>query len=145
MAPLVDYEADEAKLSKFITDFVDNSGPRYMVQLQEIANRTRRCFDLYLDDLERTDDDLAHKMSMNTKRYTAVLGDAVDKNLPKPSGDEVGEEDVYDVICRARENAAGEQDPNPARCSVDMSYVSSLDQRTRTFTSRSYSACQFNT
>ena len=53
MAPTPDYVEDERKLKKFLEEHLDSDGSlKYAEQLQEIANRVRRVFELFLDDFE---------------------------------------------------------------------------------------------
>ena len=115
MAPTPDYVEDERKLKKFLEDHIDSDGSsKYAVQLQEIANRTRRVFELQLDDLATIDDELVVKIKQNTKRYISILGKAIDSSLPAPSG-QLEEEDVYDIISRARSQNVDAAQLNPAQ------------------------------
>ena len=115
MAPTPDYVEDERKLKKFLEEHLDSDGSlKYAEQLQEIANRVRRVFELFLDDLRAADDELVIKIKQNTKRYTSILGKAVDSILPPPSSD-LAEEDVFDVITRARTQNIDASQINPAQ------------------------------
>jgi DNA replication licensing factor MCM7 len=115
MAPTPDYAEDETKMKKFLVEHIDSDGTsKYTTQLQQIANRSRRIFDLHLDDLALTDDDLVMKIKQNTKRYITILGNAVDSCLPAPSG-QLAEDDVYDIISRARSQNMDGTQLNPAQ------------------------------
>ena len=122
MPPTPDYALDETKLKKFLEEYLDSDGSlKYADQLQAVADRNRRVFDLFLDDLAVFDDDLVIKIKQNTKRYTSILGKAVDSILPPPSG-ELAEEDVYDIMCRARNQNIDGEPKNPAQSVLQRRY-----------------------
>ncbi|KAI5804200.1 MCM2/3/5 family-domain-containing protein [Peziza echinospora] len=93
---------------------------KYMVQLQEIANRQRDSITIDLDDLdafERQQDeslDLVKSISNNTAHYLEIFSRAIDKAMPSESVDVSYTDDVLDVILtqRRQRNAYNQQEGN---------------------------------
>ncbi|KAH7923464.1 minichromosome maintenance protein mcm7p [Leucogyrophana mollusca] len=78
---------------------------KYMQQLQRIANREQQMLTIELEDIhkhEKTVADLVARIRSNTRRYTQLFCEAVDKLMPSPTKD-IGEHDeVIDVILHQR-------------------------------------------
>ena len=97
-----DYSTDTEKLVSFLQDFqeddIDGSPVhKYMVILQQVANRRERKVHVDLDDVyESLGDEIGEHMRKNTKRYQKLLAMAIDKVLPEPTVD-ILEEDVADM------------------------------------------------
>jgi DNA replication licensing factor MCM7 len=80
----VDYDGDLAWLYEFFNNFVEEgSQPKYIRMLQEIADQTRKIFDLNLKDLKTFDEELAEKFHNNTKRYIELTYLTLEKLIPE--------------------------------------------------------------
>ncbi|KAF8428118.1 MCM2/3/5 family-domain-containing protein [Tirmania nivea] len=93
---------------------------KYMLQMQEIANRQRDSITIELDDLdayERQLDeplDLVKSISQNAYHYTEIVSRAIDRTLPPETVDTSSTDDVIDVILtqRRQRNAYNQQEGN---------------------------------
>lgn len=119
---LVHYKEETATSGEEQGDGNDNSdigqGPKYMQQLQNIANREQDSLFIELDDIyhyqrtkqfEQAPDNQGrnllnlHYMVMeNTKRFSELFCNCVDELLPAPTKDIDYETDVLDVILHQR-------------------------------------------
>eukprot|EP01001_Neometanema_parovale_P001900 NODE_12265_length_517_cov_71.677665_g11976_i0.p1 GENE.NODE_12265_length_517_cov_71.677665_g11976_i0~~NODE_12265_length_517_cov_71.677665_g11976_i0.p1 ORF type:complete len:145 (-),score=28.57 NODE_12265_length_517_cov_71.677665_g11976_i0:5-439(-) len=96
---LPNYIEDAVKFDKFIRQYQDNGTHKYLVMLQEIADRKRKVFQLSLDDMHAIHEtDLADRIRNNTHSYTEHLSKVIDDNMPAPSPDAAIERDVQDVL-----------------------------------------------
>lgn len=91
--PNVDQE--KAKCMDFLRE-----SPNYGAQLQEIANRDRKCLEIYIDDLInfRQDMEFVENVKSNTQRYISYFEEAVDSLLPARSINSRHGQDVFDIL-----------------------------------------------
>ncbi|KAL4437489.1 hypothetical protein ABPG77_003470 [Micractinium sp. CCAP 211/92] len=111
----LDFRGDREALEDFLVNFMeveqDDSGksvitPKYMSQLQHIANRRRTTLEVSLDDLEQysKDPELVTRLERNTQQYLTLLAEAADNRMPAPCEDDLPE-DVFDVLLDQRKRA----------------------------------------
>ena len=109
--PNVDQE--KGKCLEFLRE-----SPQYGIQLQEIANRERRCLDIFMDELInfKNDMEFVENVKHNTQRYIQYFEDAVDNLLPARSVNNNRNQDVFDILedQRAVQFNLG-QDGNPSQ------------------------------
>eukprot|EP00049_Salpingoeca_infusionum_P009802 m.166800 g.166800 ORF g.166800 m.166800 type:complete len:734 (+) comp14448_c0_seq1:1330-3531(+) len=91
---------------------------KYLHQMQEIVNRERHVLEIHLDDLlDFGEQDLAHQVSSNTKRYTKLFADACDKASKDmtPTVDLPRQRDVLETYIHQRialvQSHAGQDEP----------------------------------
>ncbi|RPA97995.1 DNA replication licensing factor mcm7 [Choiromyces venosus 120613-1] len=85
---------------------------KYMLQLQDIANRTRDSITIELDDLMSFEDSglveeavgLVKAINKNAAHYIEIFSRAVDKVMPAETVDTTYNDDVLDVILTQRRN-----------------------------------------
>lgn len=99
--------------------------PKYLQQLQLVANRELSTIIFDLEDLKAYYDDhrLLDDIISNTKSYCGVICDAIDQTMPGPTKDLADDEQVMDVIMhqrRTRNNALQAAQPNSATITADM-------------------------
>ena len=105
--PDVDYAAETEKLKGFLESYLEDdidgqSQYKYLVILQQVANRRERQVHIDLDDVyEALGDEIGDRMRHNSKRYQNLLADAIDQTMPAPTVDQL-EEDVADILLRSR-------------------------------------------
>lgn len=79
--------------------------PKYMEQLQKIANREQERLVIELEDIqkyEKSASNLVHRIRSNTRRYVQLFSDVVDEIMPNPTKDISHHDDVLDVIIHQR-------------------------------------------
>ncbi|KAF9495861.1 minichromosome maintenance protein mcm7p [Pleurotus eryngii] len=124
----VDYEEEKTTIQTFLSKFTieedvtrriatldigdiqdglvsQDKTPKYVHQLQQIANRDLLMLVIDLEDLHKFEGTVARLVSrirQNTRRYVSLFCEVVDKLLPPPTKD-IGEQDeVIDVILHQR-------------------------------------------
>jgi DNA replication licensing factor MCM7 len=111
--PEHDYVGETEKLKGFIQDYqeTDMSGDqvhKYMLILQNVANRRERLVRVDLDDVyDSLGDEIGEAISTNTKRYQRLLADAIDQVMPEPTESDFPE-DVADILTRSRQQQAAD-------------------------------------
>eukprot|EP00290_Baffinella_frigidus_P006125 CAMPEP_0180133258 /NCGR_PEP_ID=MMETSP0986-20121125/9440_1 /TAXON_ID=697907 /ORGANISM="non described non described, Strain CCMP2293" /LENGTH=721 /DNA_ID=CAMNT_0022073355 /DNA_START=88 /DNA_END=2253 /DNA_ORIENTATION=- len=95
------YAEHTLKLGKFFKEFEQDGVLKYESQLQEVANRSQRVIEVSIEDVASMDVELAQYMRMNTRRYTQLLGDAIEAAMPEADGP-FHETDVLDVLLEQR-------------------------------------------
>ncbi|KAF5380949.1 hypothetical protein D9615_004126 [Tricholomella constricta] len=79
--------------------------PKYMAQLQRIANRDQQMLVVDLEDIythENTLSELVSRIRNNTRRYVSLFSEVVDKLMPLPTKDISEHDEVIDVILHQR-------------------------------------------
>ncbi|KAG5645073.1 hypothetical protein DXG03_007163 [Asterophora parasitica] len=79
--------------------------PKYMAQLQRVANREQQTLVIDLEDLythENTLSELVSRIRNNTRRYVSLFSEVVDKLMPLPTKDISEHDEVIDVILHQR-------------------------------------------
>ncbi|KAG0138358.1 MCM2/3/5 family-domain-containing protein [Tuber indicum] len=95
---------------------------KYMLQLQEIANRTRDSITIELDDLRSFEDSglveeavgLVKAVDKNAAHYIEIFSRAIDKVMPPETVDTTYNDDVLDVILTQRRNRNATADSDSA-------------------------------
>eukprot|EP00118_Oscarella_pearsei_P026043 m.309283 g.309283 ORF g.309283 m.309283 type:complete len:723 (+) comp45987_c0_seq1:618-2786(+) len=120
---LVDYEEEKEKIKTFVKDFYveegDDSNKRkvfkYSDQLPLLANRQNVAITINLDDVAEDDQDLADRITENTKRYVSLFEEAIDDLLPAYRTGEHANKDILDIYIEHRllmeGNTEGVRDP----------------------------------
>ncbi|KAF8495302.1 MCM2/3/5 family-domain-containing protein [Gautieria morchelliformis] len=132
MASLPRYEAgvnfndEKEKIKAFLSSFtseresitdrvadmdIDGNGeyrrqaPKYMDQLQRIANREQQMLSMDLEDIaeHETVAELVFRIRNNTRRYVQLFSEVVDELMPVPSRDITHHDEVIDVILHQRQ------------------------------------------
>ncbi|KAF4608218.1 Mcm2-7 hexameric complex component [Pleurotus pulmonarius] len=90
-----------------VQDVLDNQHktPKYVHQLQQIANRDLQMLVIDLEDLHKFEGTVARLVSrirQNTRRYVNLFCEVVDKLLPLPTKDISEQDEVIDVILHQR-------------------------------------------
>ncbi|KAG5354091.1 hypothetical protein C0989_009789 [Termitomyces sp. Mn162] len=83
----------------------ETAQPKYMAQLQKIANREQQMLSIELEDIythENTLSELVNRIRNNTRRYVLLFSDVVDKLMPLPTKDISDQDEVIDVILHQR-------------------------------------------
>ncbi|KAG4305061.1 hypothetical protein PORY_001231 [Pneumocystis oryctolagi] len=86
--------------------FSENAEPKYMKELQAIANRVKDNITIDLKDLEDYDPDnkdLVNNIMNNTKRYNDIFSRVIDTIMPDPTIDISYTDDVMDIIMHQRQ------------------------------------------
>ncbi|KAG6862077.1 hypothetical protein C0995_007207 [Termitomyces sp. Mi166 len=79
--------------------------PKYIIQLQRIANREQQMLSIELEDIythENTLSELVNRIRNNTRRYVLLFSEVVDKLMPLPTKDISDQDEVIDVILHQR-------------------------------------------
>ncbi|KAG6814586.1 hypothetical protein H0H92_000115 [Tricholoma furcatifolium] len=79
--------------------------PKYMAQLQKIANREQQMLSIDLEDIythENTLSELVSRIRNNTRRYVMLFSEVVDRLMPLPTKDISEQDEVIDVILHQR-------------------------------------------
>eukprot|EP00310_Coccolithus_braarudii_P013273 CAMPEP_0183353098 /NCGR_PEP_ID=MMETSP0164_2-20130417/32739_1 /TAXON_ID=221442 /ORGANISM="Coccolithus pelagicus ssp braarudi, Strain PLY182g" /LENGTH=732 /DNA_ID=CAMNT_0025525717 /DNA_START=72 /DNA_END=2270 /DNA_ORIENTATION=- len=101
------YDQAREELKKFVQNFQedDMNGQvtyKYLEHLQRVADRQQKRVEVELDDVaEHSGEALSEAIRCNTQRYVEILADALDDNMPDPSG-AAADEDIADVLLRER-------------------------------------------
>lgn len=124
----VDYEEEKATIQTFLSKFTieedvtrriatldigdiqnrldsQDKTPKYVHQLQQIANRDLQMLVIDLEDLHKFEGTVARLVSrirQNTRRYVSLFCEVVDKLLPPPTKDISEQDEVIDVILHQR-------------------------------------------
>ncbi|KAF7440236.1 Mcm2-7 hexameric complex component [Pleurotus ostreatus] len=124
----VDYEEERSTIQTFLTKFTieedvtrriatldigdvqdgldsQDKTPKYVHQLQQIANRDLQMLVIDLEDLHKFEGTVARLVSrirQNTRRYVSLFCEVVDKLLPPPTKDISEQDEVIDVILHQR-------------------------------------------
>ncbi|KAK6941081.1 MCM N-terminal domain [Dillenia turbinata] len=110
----VDFKTDKVLAKEFLSNFADIHGEaKYMIILQEVANRRIKAIQIDLEDLfnyKDLDEEFLRRVTENTRRYVSIFADAIDELLPEPT--EVFADDDLDILITQRsqegtENADG--------------------------------------
>ncbi|GAX82599.1 hypothetical protein CEUSTIGMA_g10025.t1 [Chlamydomonas eustigma] len=127
MAQLANYDDDKGNVQLFLQNFIDTSldedtFPKYMQILQEVANRERRIVLIELNDVEAFVDssedeslkNLVENIEGNCKRYQYLFSEVIDDILPRAT--EAAEPDVADILAlhrgqRTQDASTGAQVP----------------------------------
>lgn len=83
---------------------MDAGQPKYVQQLQRVANRELATLIFELEDLKEFNDDrrLLNDIISNTKSYCKIICQAIDEVMPQPTVDLGDDEEVMDVIMHQR-------------------------------------------
>ncbi|KAG5520075.1 hypothetical protein PMAC_001151 [Pneumocystis sp. 'macacae'] len=95
-------DVSEMDSNKFSSE---NSVPKYMKELQAIANRTKDSITIDLKDLETydpTNKELVNNIMKNTKRYNDIFSRVIDTIMPDSTVDISYTDDVMDIIMHQR-------------------------------------------
>ncbi|KAJ3196512.1 Mcm2-7 hexameric complex component [Irineochytrium annulatum] len=94
MAINVNYKTEKERISLFLSKFtstnknVDDNGvlrPKYELEMEAVANRTKTCVFIDLDDVAAFQPDgesLARNIEQNTRRYLTLFCECFDEQLP---------------------------------------------------------------
>ncbi|TYZ66510.1 hypothetical protein PybrP1_002582 [[Pythium] brassicae (nom. inval.)] len=132
------YQEEKAKCITFLQNFRSNlddpsDEPKYARMLQEVANRERKSVPISLDDIQifEHDDEFVRRITRNTRRYIALLSEAIDEVLPVPTRDISDAQDVLDVLRthRARELAQQQQASGSAEVAARHVFPAALMRR----------------
>ncbi|KAF8911018.1 MCM2/3/5 family-domain-containing protein [Gymnopilus junonius] len=118
-----DLEQDFANIDIDGDNDTTNGGtrsPKYIKQLQRIANRDQQMLVIDLEDVlahESTMSELVSRIRNNTRRYVTLFSEVIDKLVPQPTKDISEQDEVIDVILHQRrernEQIEGTQDGFP--------------------------------
>ncbi|XP_012267656.2 DNA replication licensing factor Mcm7 [Athalia rosae] len=103
-----DYTKDKEQLKMFFTEYSkmdDKTGNKifkYRAQLTNIAHREQVAFTVDLDDIAELDDELAHAIQQNTRRYTTIISEILQEILPNFKTRPVPPKDALDVYIEHR-------------------------------------------
>ncbi|CCJ30575.1 unnamed protein product [Pneumocystis jirovecii] len=95
-------DISEMKLCEF---YSEDTVPKYMKELQAIANRVKDSITIDLKDLETYDPankDLVNNIMNNTKRYNDIFSRVIDTIMPDSTVDISYTDDVMDIIMHQR-------------------------------------------
>ncbi|CAL9078996.1 unnamed protein product [Musa textilis] len=83
----VDFTVDKALAKDFLNNFANALGePKYLNNLQDVANRKRRAIYIELDDLYKDlDEAFLQRVTENTRRYINIFAEAIDELMPEPT------------------------------------------------------------
>ncbi|MEW5297665.1 MAG: hypothetical protein WDW38_006841 [Sanguina aurantia] len=137
-----DYEKAKAKCIVFLQNFLldeDNiTPPKYIEQLQRIANREQRTLSIELDDVEEffEKEDVAggasfvSEIEANARRYLRLFAEAADATIPKQTRTDIPM-DVYDVLNkqrRAQQERSGPEVQGPSQATNNTTHGGSSVQ-----------------
>ncbi|KIJ27820.1 hypothetical protein M422DRAFT_270920 [Sphaerobolus stellatus SS14] len=86
-------------------------GPKYMEQLQRIANREESLLSIDLEDIaehEKTVTELVSRIRSNARRYVQLFSEAVDELMPEATRDISHYDEVIDVILHQRQEKSAQ-------------------------------------
>lgn len=125
----------DATIDEYAEDTITDvsSSPKYMQQLQKVANRELATIVLELEDLKEYNEDrrLLNDIISNTKSYCNIICNAIDTVLPSPTVDLADEEEVMDVIMHQRRvrNAALQAESNDPAIAPEHLFPAYLTRR----------------
>lgn len=107
--------------------------PKYMQQLQRVANRELATLIFELEDLKEYNENrrLLNDIISNTKTYCNIICQAIDEAMPSPTIDLGDEEQVMDVIMHQRRvrNAALQAESNDPSATTENLFPADLTRR----------------
>lgn len=112
---------------------IQSDRPKYLQQLQKVANRELATIIFELEDLKDYNDDrrLLNDIISNTKSYCGIICKAIDAAMPTPTIDLGDEEEVIDVIMHQRRtrNAALQAETNNPNAVPEHLFPADLTRR----------------
>ena len=93
---------------------LDGETPKYVKQMQSVADRELRAFEISVADLEaHEDDELLEAVRTNSCRMADIFADAIDARMPPPSIDGASiQRDAVDVLNDQRQQVQQEGEDN---------------------------------
>nr|GEU51387.1 DNA replication licensing factor MCM7 [Tanacetum cinerariifolium] len=110
----MDFSKDKDLAKDFLINFADADGDaKYMLILQDVANRKIKAIQIDIEDLfnyKDLDEEFVGRVTSNTRRYVGIFADAIDELIPEPT--EALQDDDHDILMTQRaeegnENADG--------------------------------------
>lgn len=96
-----DVKSLKDKCLEFLRSYLDDSGNKYLYQLQDIANRERKLLEVNMGDISEYNIELYDTVKLNTFRCIQYFEEAAEQLMPAPNVDNLAQ-DVIDVITSQR-------------------------------------------
>merc|ERR1719203_2200043 len=95
------FQQQQEFIEEFLKNFKSkNRSKKYMKMLQEVVNRERVTINIELDDFAKYDkgSEVIADIEQNTKRYMAILSNAIDNVMPQRDPSASASDDTIDVL-----------------------------------------------